>query len=45
MARLRRAMMALVLAGIAALILKLRGSGGTPPQNGSWRELSGDELR
>ena len=45
MARLRRAIMALLLAGVAAAILRLRGSGGRPPQNGAWRELSGDELR
>jgi len=45
MARLRRATMALILAGIATAILRLRGSGGRPPQNGAWRELSGDELR
>jgi hypothetical protein len=45
MARLRRAAMALALAVIATIILRLRGSGGRPPQNGGWRELSGDELR
>jgi hypothetical protein len=45
MARLRRATVALLLAGLAALVIRLRGSGGRPPQNGGWRELSGDELR
>ena len=45
MARLRRAILALILAGIAAAVLKFRGPGGTPPQHGGWRELSGDDLR
>src|SRR5436305_1802595 len=37
----RRALLALGLAGVIAAILRLRGSGGTPPQHGGWRELSG----
>ena len=44
MAMLRRAIVALGLAGIAAAVLRLRGSGGTPPQQGGWRELSGPNL-
>ena len=44
MAMLRRAIVALGLAGIAAVVLRLRGSGGTPPQQGGWRELSGPNL-
>ncbi len=44
MALLRRALVALGLAGIIAAVLRLRGSGGTPPQQGGWRELSGPEL-
>ena len=45
MARLRRATTAVALAVVATVVLRLRGSGGRPPQNGGWRELSGDELR
>ena len=37
--------MALGIAGGVAAVLRLRGSGGTPPQRGGWRELSPDELR
>jgi hypothetical protein len=45
MKMLRRALMALGFATIVAAMLRLRGSGGTPPQSGGWRELSGSELR
>jgi hypothetical protein len=38
---LRRALVALGLAATVAAILRLRGSGGTPPQQGGWRELTG----
>ena len=31
--------------GIIAAVLRVRGSGGTPPQSGGWRELSGPGLR
>jgi hypothetical protein len=41
----RRALLALGLAGVIAAILRLRGTGGTPPQQGGWRELSGPDLR
>ena len=41
MALLRRALVALGLAALVAAVLRLRGSGGTPPQDGGWRELSG----
>lgn len=41
----RRALIALGLAGLVAAVLRLRGSGGVPPKNGGWRELSGDQLR
>jgi len=36
---LRRAMMALSMAGVIAGALRVRGKGGVPPQNGGWREL------
>lgn len=45
MAVLRRALVALGLAGLVAGVLRLRGSGGTPPQSGGWRELTGPDLR
>ena len=40
MKMLRRALVALGIAGLVAAVLRLRGSGGTPPQDGGWRELS-----
>jgi len=44
MKMLRRALVALGLAGMIAAVLRLRGSGGVPPQDGGWRELSGPEF-
>ena len=41
----RRLLLALGLAGVVAALLRLRGTGGTPPQDGGWRELSGPDLR
>jgi hypothetical protein len=45
MRALRRAGFALGLAGLVGAVMRLRGTGGKPPQNGGWRELTGDELR
>lgn len=45
MALLRRALLAVGLAGLVAAVLRLRGSGGTPPKQGGWRELSGPDLQ
>ncbi len=45
MKMLRRAMVALGLAGLIAAVLRLRGTGGTPPRDGGWRELEGPDLR
>jgi hypothetical protein len=42
---LRRAIAALGVAALIAAGLRIRGTGGTPPQTGGWRELSGPELR
>ncbi len=42
---LRRALAALGIAAVVAAALRLRGSGGVPPQDGGWRELSGPDLR
>ena len=44
MTLIRRALVALGIAGGVAAVLRLRGSGGTPPQRGGWRELTPDEL-
>ncbi len=44
MTMIRRALVALGLAGMVAAVLRVRGTGGTPPQRGGWRELSPDEL-
>jgi hypothetical protein len=41
----RRTLVALGVAGLIAAVLRVRGSGGVPPQDGGWRELSGPELR
>jgi hypothetical protein len=41
---LSRALLAVGLTALAALIIRLRGSGGTPPQGGGWRELSATDL-
>jgi hypothetical protein len=45
MKALRRALLAIGLAGVIAAALRLRGTGGSPPQSGGWRELSGPDLR
>jgi alpha-beta hydrolase superfamily lysophospholipase len=45
MKALRRALLALGIAGLIAAALRLRGTGGSPPQHGGWRELSGPDLR
>jgi hypothetical protein len=44
MSMLRKALIAVGLAGLVATVLRLRGTGGIPPQDGGWRELSGPEL-
>lgn len=36
---LRRVLAALTMAGIAAVGIRLGGSGGVPPQHGGWRPL------
>jgi hypothetical protein len=41
----RRAMLALGFAGLIAAVLRLRGTGGTPPQGGGWEELPFTEQR
>lgn len=41
---LRRAIMALSMAGVIAGALRVRGKGGVPPRNGGWRELPVDRT-
>lgn len=36
---LRRILAALAMAGVAAAGLRIRGTGGIPPQHGGWRPL------
>ncbi|HVV35023.1 MAG TPA: hypothetical protein VHC63_00350 [Acidimicrobiales bacterium] len=45
MKALRRAVLAVVVASVVAAVVRLRGSGGTPPTTGGWREVPADELR
>jgi hypothetical protein len=45
MKRVRRALMALGLAGLAGWLLHLRGKGGTPPAGTGWRQLQGPDFR
>ena len=42
---LRRVVAALFLAGLGAAVLRVRGKGGTPPQQGGWQELKLDGPR
>ena len=44
MKAIRRAAVALGITVIVAGIVRLRGTGGVPPQRGGWRELPVDEL-
>ena len=41
----RRAVVAIGAGAAVAAFLRLRGSGGVPPQSGGWRELSDEDLR
>ena len=41
---LRRVLSVLILAGAIAAILRIRGTGGTPPQHGGWRPLDMKET-
>lgn len=44
MRMLRRALVALGVAAMVAGVLRIRGTGGVPPQDGGWRELSNRDL-
>jgi len=41
---LRRALLAISVAGVVAGAIRLRGKGGMPPQGGGWREISPSDL-
>ena len=41
---LRRALVAVGVAAAIAAVLRVRGSGGVPPQTGGWRELAGPDM-
>ncbi|MFN8053586.1 MAG: hypothetical protein U0Q22_19275 [Acidimicrobiales bacterium] len=41
----RRAVVAMGLAALGGVVLRFRGSSGSPTQVGTWRELTGDDLR
>ncbi|MDP1792954.1 MAG: hypothetical protein Q8K63_02355 [Acidimicrobiales bacterium] len=41
----RRAFVAVFIAVLATALVRLRGSGGTPPGGGGWQEVPADELR
>jgi hypothetical protein len=45
MRALRRAITAIGIAALVAGVLRIRGTGGVPPQRGGWRELQGPDLR
>jgi len=45
MSRLRRTVLALGVTGVVSFVLRLRGTGGVPPQGGGWRELTDAEMR
>jgi hypothetical protein len=44
MKALRRTLLAVGATVIIAGVVRLRGTGGTPPKRGGWRELPADEL-
>ncbi len=41
----RRVVAAISMAGMVATFFRLRGTGGTPPRSGGWREVTDDDLR
>lgn len=44
-ALIRRTVVAIGVGIAVAAAIRVRGSGGIPPQTGGWRELRGDDLR
>ncbi len=45
MSAIRRAILAVTVGAMVATVLRVKGSGGVPPRHGSWRQLSGPDLR
>ena len=43
-ALVRRILAAFAMGGMAATLIRLRGTGGVPPRTGGWREVSGPDL-
>ncbi|MGH1503094.1 MAG: hypothetical protein ACRBI6_06025 [Acidimicrobiales bacterium] len=41
----RRVVAALSMTGLVTALARLRGSGGTPPRSGGWREVTDLDLR
>jgi hypothetical protein len=39
-----RGALAVLLAALIALVVRLRGTGGTPPHRGGWKQLSVTDL-
>jgi len=44
MRALRQGLVTVAFAVVVAGVVRLRGTGGTPPQRGGWRELPAEEL-
>lgn len=44
MRALRQAVTALGITAVIAVIVRLRGTGGTPPKRGGWKEIPLEEL-
>lgn len=44
MRTLRRTLVALAASLVGLAAVRLRGSGGTPPRRGGWRELPASEI-
>lgn len=44
MRALRRALFAVVAAAVFGAALRVRGTGGKPPQGGGWREVTPGDL-
>jgi len=42
---IRRSLVAIGAGVAVAAAIRVRGSGGVPPQTGGWRELRGNDLR
>ena len=40
----RRSLAAIISGMLVAVLIRLRGKGGVPPQSGGWRELRDDEM-